>query len=142
MFRVNSQNISTLEQRVKTVINAKGDTIVEMNLADARLVLTDLFNARIADSTINVLTERDSINSNIITFQKEELVMLNEKFNNQLSIEENLNKILKNKDSEITLLNDVIKKQKKEIRKQKFLKVLGFTAAIVLPITTIILMAK
>jgi hypothetical protein len=33
----------------------------------------------------------------------------------------------------------VIKKQKKEIRKQKILKILGFTAAVVLPITVIIL---
>ena len=46
------------------------------------------------------------------------------------------------KDKEITDLNDTIKKQKKEILKQKILKLIGFTAAVVLPITTIILTVK
>ena len=43
---------------------------------------------------------------------------------------------------EVKDLNDIIKKQKKEIRKQKILKIIGYTAAVALPISTIILMSN
>jgi hypothetical protein len=112
-----------------------------MTLADAKIVLTDVLGKQYADSLVIVYTQRDSVQNNIIVLQKEELLLMSEKFNNQKTISDNLNQVLVNKDTEIALLNDTIKKQKKEIRKQKFLKVLGFTAAVVLPITTIILMS-
>ena len=46
--------------------------------------------------------------------------------------------ILDNKNSELGLKDKTIKQQKKEIRKQKFLKIVGFTGSIILPILTLI----
>lgn len=136
-FQMHSQTSST---RVQTIINSKGDTLIQMKLTDARLILSSVLTKAYSDSLISVYETRDSANANIIVLQKEEIMLLNEKFNNQKTITENLTQVLENKDKEIVILNETIKKQKKEIRKQKILKVLGFTAAVVLPITTIILM--
>lgn len=137
-LQVHSQTISP---RVQALVNSNGDTLIQMSLADAKIVLTDVLSKQYADSLVSVYTDRDSIQNNIIVLQKEELLLMSEKFNNQKTITDNLNQVLVNKDTEIALLNDTIKKQKKEIRKQKFLKIVGFTAAVVLPITTIILMS-
>jgi hypothetical protein len=133
---MNSQNTST---RVQALVNSKGDTLIQMSLADAKIVLSDVLGKQYSDSLVKIYTLRDSIQNNVIILQKEALILMSEKFNNQKTISDNLNQVLANKDTEITLLNETIKKQKKEIRKQKFLKVLGFTAAVVLPITTMIL---
>jgi hypothetical protein len=112
-----------------------------MSLADAKIVLSDVLGKQYSDSLVKIYTLRDSIQNNVIILQKEALILMSEKFNNQKTISDNLNQVLANKDTEIALLNETIKKQKKEIRKQKFLKVLGFTAAVVLPITTMILIS-
>ena len=44
------------------------------------------------------------------------------------------------KDKEIAFKDDVIKKQKREIRKQKALKILGFSGVIILPVVTALLL--
>jgi len=46
--------------------------------------------------------------------------------------------VISNKDREIVLKDNIIKQQKKEIRKQKVLKIIGFSGAIILPIITLI----
>jgi hypothetical protein len=53
-----------------------------------------------------------------------------------------LTKVIENKDKEITLLNDVVKQQKKEIIKQKLLKLGGFSGAIILPVITALILLK
>lgn len=113
--------------------------MIVMKLDDAKFILSDLLELSIANDIIKNLTEQDILNTSVISLQKDEIKLLNDKFNNQLSITENLNKILANKDKEISYLNDTIKQQKNEILKQKLLKYLGFTAAIVLPITILLL---
>jgi len=112
-----------------------------MSLADAKIILVTVFDKQIADSLISVYEKRDSLHTSTITLLKSEVDLLRTKNNNFEKIILNDTKIIANKDTEINLHLDTIKKQKKEIRKQKILKVLGFTAAVVLPITTIILMA-
>jgi fructose-1,6-bisphosphatase/sedoheptulose 1,7-bisphosphatase-like protein len=109
-----------------------------MTLADAKTVLTDVLSKHYADSLVLAYTERDSISSNIIVLQKEELTLLAEKFDNQKTITDNLNEVLTNKDKEIETLNGVIKKQKREIVKQKIQKIIGFSAAVALPILVLI----
>jgi len=138
-FPMLSQTIST--PRVQTLVNAKGDTLIQMSLADAKIILVTVFDKQIADSLISVYEKRDSLHTSTITLLKSEVDLLRTKNNNFEKIILNDTKIIANKDTEINLHLDTIKKQKKEIRKQKILKVLGFTAAVVLPITTIILMA-
>ncbi len=112
-----------------------------MSLADAKIILNDILDKPFADSILNVYIMRDSLNTSSIILQKEEIKTLKEKGVNLEMIKTNNEKIILNKDKEISDLNDVIKKQKREIFKQKVLKIIGFTAAVALPITTIILMS-
>ena len=61
-----------------------------------------------------------------------------EKMNLQQMVD-NFEDIVANKETENELLQDTIKQQKKEIRKQKALKLLGFAGSIILPVLTILL---
>jgi len=80
----------------------------------------------------------DSLKSVRLDLQDTIIVYLKTKIVKQEMIEKNLNVIIENKDKEITILNGTIAKQKAEIKKQKFYKIIGFTAAIALPILAII----
>jgi len=127
-----SQTISKGE--VKTLVNEAGDTLVMMNLEDARIILSDLMECEIVDSLLSVYKEKDSLNTSTITLQKDIIVKLTQKSDNQQLQINNFESILTNKDEEVKFKDETIKQQKKEIRKQKFLKILGFTGSIVLPI--------
>jgi|TARA_S200002703_G_C3663414_1_gene203717 nitric oxide reductase large subunit len=131
-----SQTISRGE--VKEIINNEGDTLVLMNLEDAKIVLGDLLEYEIADSIITIYKEKDTLNTNTISLQKDIIVKLTQKSDNQQSIIDNFEQILSNKDKEIELKDKVIETQGKEIKKQKRLKVVGFIGSIVLPILTLI----
>ena len=89
-------------------------------------------------SLLLVYKEKDSLNTNTITLQKDIIVKLTQKSDNQQIQIDNFQTILDNKNAEIALKEETIKQQKKEIRKQKFLKILGFTGSIVLPILTLL----
>ena len=133
---ITSQTISRGE--VKEIINSDGDTLILMNLEDARIVLSDLLEYEIVDSLLTVYKEKDSLNTNTITLQKDVIVKLTQKSENQQSIIDNFEQILSNKDIELDIKNQIIEKQQKEIRKQKRLKIVGFIGSIVLPIITLI----
>lgn len=133
----NSQNTLIKQQRVKTVVNAAGDTLIQMSIDDAKIVLTDIINKNICDSLLCVYENRDSINKQIIQVQATQITLIKQKVMNCEEIVSNMNKILENKDAEIALLNETIKKQKREIRKQKTLKFLGIGGAIILPAVTL-----
>jgi len=109
-----------------------------MNLEDARIVLSDLLEYEVVDSLLTVYKEKDTLNTNTITLQKDVIVKLTQKSENQQSVIDNFEQILSNKDIEINLKDQVIEKQKKEIRKQKALKIVGFIGSIILPIITLI----
>jgi len=137
-LQVNSQTTSTTENRVKTFINEKGDTLVQMCYKDARTLLKDVLEYQYTDSLLDVYKDRDSLNTKTITLQKETIVKLSLKEANYETIIENLNGINKNKDDEIAFQLDIIKQQKREIRKQKFYKVLSTIGSIILPIITLL----
>ena len=124
MLPVHSQIISRGE--VKTLINANGDTLVVMNIEDAKVILSDLLEYEIVDSLLTVYKEKDSLYNNTITLQKDIIVKLTQKSENQTLQISNFQSILDNKDQELLFNEDIIKQQKKEIRKQKFLKLVGF----------------
>lgn len=113
-----------------------------MSLVDAKLVLTAVLDKQIVDSLLIDYTAKDEISRNIITLQKYDIKKLQEKSANQEILSANLDKIIANKDVEIKDLNEIVKKLKKEVRKQKILKIIGFTAAVALPVATVILMSK
>jgi len=133
---IHSQIISKGE--VKETINSKGDTLVIMHLEDARIILNDLLEYEIADSLLTVYKEKDSLNTNTISLQKDVIFKLTEKSENQQIQINNFQTILDNKNNELLLKEDTIKLQKKEIRKQKFQKILGFSGSVILPILTLL----
>jgi hypothetical protein len=132
-----SQTISKGE--VRTIVE-NGDTLVIMNLEDAKVILNDLLEYEIADSLLTVYKEKDTLNTNTITLQKEVIFKLMEKSENQQSQIDNFQQILDNKNSELGMKEDTIKQQKKELRKQKFLKFLGLGGSVILPIIAILLL--
>ena len=132
-----SQTISKGE--IRTIVD-HGDTLVIMNLEDAKVILNDLLEYEIADSLLTVYKEKDSLNTNTITLQKEVIFKLMEKSDNQQSQIDNFQQILDNKNSELGMKEDTIKQQKKELRKQKFLKFLGFGGSVILPIIAILIL--
>ena len=136
---IHSQTISRGE--IKETINSNGDTLVIMHLDDARVILNDLLEYEIADSLLTAYKEKDSLNSNTISLQKDIIFKLVEKSDNQQVQINNFQTILDHKNEEIELKEDIIKQQKKEIRKQKFFKLIGFTGSIILPILTLIALA-
>ena len=133
---IHSQIISKGE--VKETINSNGDTLVIMHLEDARVILSDLLEYEIVDSLLTVYKEKDSLNTNTITLQKDVITKLSQKSQNQEYQISNFESILANKNQELQYKDDTIKEQKKEIRKQKLLKLTGFAGSIILPILTLI----
>jgi len=133
-LQANSQTISTTESRVKTFVNQYGDTLVQMCYKDARTLLKDVLEYQYTDSLLGTYKDRDSLNTKTIALQKETIVKLSIKEVNYENIIDNLKNISENKDNEINLQLDIIKQQKKEIRKQKFYKSVSIVVAITLPI--------
>lgn len=129
----NSQTIST-KDRVQVFVNEQGDTLVQMNYEDARILLEDVLHYEYADSLLTVYKERDSLNTKTITLQKEVLMKMGQEKQNLQQMVGNFESIIANKDVELKLCEDTIEQQKNEIRKQKTLKILGFAGSIILPV--------
>ena len=127
-----SQNISKTTPRVQTHVN-NGDTTIEMSLADAKIILIAISEKDIADSIINNYVISDSLKSHTIELQLEEIKILQHKSANQENLADNLRLLLENKDSEIKIYEETIKRLKREVRKQKTLKIIGFVGSVVLP---------
>ena len=109
-----------------------------MHLEDARIILNDLLEYEIADSLLTVYKEKDSLNTNTISLQKDVITKLTQKSQNQELQLKNFQTLLDNSNKVIAYKNDTIEQQKKEIRKQKFQKILGFSGSILLPILTLL----
>jgi hypothetical protein len=138
---LNSQ-ITLKRGQVKTFVSDNGDTLITLRLEDAKIILTDILNYEISDSIIKVYEIKDIESSGVITLQKDVILKLNEKCKNQEGRIIALEDVLKNKDIEIAFKDNVIKQQKREIRKQKLLKIGSFTGAIVLPVVTALILLK
>ena len=131
-----SQNISKGE--IKTTVSDSGDTLVIMNLEDAKFILSDLLQYEVTDSLLNIYIERDSLNKEVVLLKDSIIEKIYQQNDNCGKIVVNLKKVISNKDIVITLKDDTIIQQKKEIRKQKFFKFLGFAGSIILPIVTLL----
>ena len=132
-----SQNISK-EQRVQSVINEYGDTVIQMSLSDAKTILKSLLEKEINDSLLDVYTVVDSLNKNKITLLVDKIEILQNEKNNLTEIVNNLNSIIDNLKSENEILSDVIKKQTKELRKQKIIKMIALIGDVALPVATLL----
>ena len=125
---------------IESVVNKDGDTLVIMSLSDAKLILSDLLEYEVTDSLLNVYVERDSLNSEKIILKDNIIEKLELQNKNKDEIIKNLNTIISNKIKEIEYKDLTIEDQKKEIKKQKNLKRVGFIGAVVLPILTLIIL--
>lgn len=134
-----SQTIS-IEDRVEVFITEQGDTLVIMGYEDARALLEDVLQCEYSDSLMTVYIERDSLNTRTVRLQKEVLMKMGKEKLNLETMITNLEEVIVNKNTALALKDDTIKQQKKEITKQKFLKILGFTGSIVLPILILIIL--
>ena len=131
---------TTSKGTIESVVNKDGDTLVIMSLSDVKLILSDLLEYEITDSLLNVYVERDSLNSEKIILKDSIIEKLNLQNKNKDEIIKNLNNIVINKIKEIEYKDLTIEDQKKEIKKQRNLKRLGFVGSVVLPILTLILL--
>ena len=138
-LQMHSQNISKIEPRVKPVLNSKGDTLIQLRLSDAKIILKDVLEKEVCDSNVSEYIQLDNLRSGTIALQKDKIVTLETKVNNSDIMVGNLETVVKNKDTEIGLLNGIIKKQGREIFKQKFFKFMGFGIAILIPVTFLLL---
>lgn len=127
-----SQTLS--RAKVTSSISPSGDTIISMRLDYAKILLNEVLDKQIADSLLVIYKQKDSLNNDVISIQKNTIQLLQTQGNNKDLQIKNFNLLIDNKDVEITEQKAIIKKQKKEIRKQKILKLIGFTGSIVLPI--------
>lgn len=134
-----SQNISNKEIRVRQIIN-NGDTLIQFKLSDAKSVLSDLLDKSIVDSLLSVYTLRDSLNTNIITLNTKEIADLKLKCSNKDIQIANLMKVYENDSTKFALKDDIIKQQKKEIRRQKTYKVIALIGDVALPLFVILLL--
>jgi exonuclease VII small subunit len=135
-----SQDILTQENRVKTFIDQKGDTMISMHYEDARILLEDVLNYQYTDSILTLYKQKDSLNNEQIVMYKETLVSLTTKVENLETMNNNLDSVIVNYEKEIEYKDDTIKQQKQEIIKQKTLKLVGFAGSIILPILTLLLL--
>ena len=133
-----SQNTLKEQERVQAVINEYGDTVIQMSLSDAKLILKVVLEKEINDSLLSVYTVVDSLNKNKISLLVNKIEALQLEKQNLTEMVSNLNAIIKNKDAETQILNDIIKKQKKEIRKQKIIKIVALVGDVVLPVATLL----
>jgi hypothetical protein len=138
---LNSQ-ITLKEGKAAAILSDNGDTLIVMHVNDAKQILTDVLQCEILDTLVIYYENKDKVNTKIIQTQKEVEVKLNNKIKNLESLVLNLEGVVVNKDKEITIKDEIIKIQKREIRKQKILKVAGFTGSIVLPVVTALLLLK
>ena len=121
------------------MVVVKNDTLIQFKLEDARFILTNVLEKEILDSLVKEYQISDSLKDVRINLQDSVIKDLTLKSSIQNDVIIYTNEIILNKNKEIAILNNVIKQQKKEIRKQKVLKIIGFTAAVVLPILVLIL---
>lgn len=131
-----SQNISKGE--IKTTVSDSGDTLVIMNLEDAKFILSDLLEYEVTDSLLNIYIERDSLNKEVVLLKDSIIEKINQQNDNCDEIVINLKNMITNNKKVIELKEDTINQQKKEIKKQKFFKFLGFAGSIILPIVTLL----
>jgi FtsZ-binding cell division protein ZapB len=109
-----------------------------MSLSDAKTILKSLLEKEINDSLLDVYTVVDSLNKNKITLLVDKIEILQNEKNNLTEIVNNLNSIIDNLKSENEILSDVIKKQKKELRKQKIIKMIAPIGDVALPVATLL----
>lgn len=132
-------NCQTTLKNIKTVqfVKIGGDTMIQMSLDDAKIILNGLVKSEYNDSLLRIYEKRDSLNGNVIKLQKDEITLLSAKIDNQSKMIENFKGVMNNKDAQLFISKQIIDQQKREIKKQKRIKKLSLVANVVLPIVAV-----
>ena len=138
LLQVHSQALSK-NQRIKVIVTEKGDTALQMNISDARIVLELLLEKEVNDKLLVKYIERDSLNQNLVTISNQKIMELQNSNDILNVIIDNLNKKSSNDEAMIKELRNEIRKKEKEIKKQRVLKTLGFIGCVILPVLTLLL---
>ena len=120
-----------------TLINDKGDTLIQIKSSDTKIILKDVSHKQVMDTVVKVYVVRDTLQNSIATLEvnvSKNLEKQTDKERNKDIILNKLNNVVEKKDNEITKLNDVVKKQEKEIKKQKLLKLTAYVSGVILPV--------
>tara|TARA_R110000782_G_scaffold21299_1_gene57336 strand:- start:28402 stop:28797 length:396 start_codon:yes stop_codon:yes gene_type:complete len=126
------------EPRV-TILTTKTDTLIQIKFQDSKIILEDLKLFNLCNEEVDKKNEVIALKSEAIQFHIAKFDTMKTKYDNGVIMVVNLEKVVENKNTELALLNDIIKKQKREITKQKIFKFAGFSLAIALPITYLLL---
>lgn len=137
MFPVHSQSLSK-NQKIRTIVSENGDTLIQMSVSDAKIILKTILEKDVNDSLLSVYMKRDSLNKNLVVLKDDKISDLNIKTKNLESIVISLNKIISNNDLEMKKLKETINAKNDEIRKQRNLKILGFVGSIILPVLSVL----
>jgi hypothetical protein len=138
LLQVHSQALSK-NQRIKVIVTERGDTALQMNISDARIVLGLLLEKEVNDELLVKYIERDSLNQNLVTISNQKMMGLQNSNDILNVIIDNLNKKSSNDEAMIKELRNEIRKKEKEIKKQRVLKTLGFIGCVILPVLTLLL---
>lgn len=125
------------EERVKT-FTEKGVKYIGFNEADAKLILKDVLEKEVLDSLINEYMYKDKSQTDLINLQSNIIYDLKNKDQKSEQELKNLSLVVNNNSLEISKLNQDLITEKKEVKKQKLLKKLGFALAVILPVSLIV----
>jgi hypothetical protein len=137
MLQTRSQTLLPT-QSVKTLVTSKGDTLIQMKVQDAKVILTKLKECEITDSLVTLYKFETLDKTNMLNIKSETIKTLQLKDTNNLKIIKNLNKSIENKNVEIKGYKSDINKKDKQIKVQKTLKTIGFIGCIILPFLTLL----
>jgi hypothetical protein len=137
MLQAHSQTLSKTP-RVKTIVGQNGDTLIQMNIKDAKVILTTIKEKQVNDELLGVYVARDSNQTKLIMVKDSTIKTLQEVVANNAVMISDAEKINQNQKKEIGSLKSTINENNKEIKKQKILKNMGFIGCIVLPFLTLL----
>ena len=139
MVSIGHSQITSKQDRIKIHINTKGDTLTTMSYADSKILLEDVLRYRYTDSLLKQYVKREFTFKDIIDSQKSSISLLKTKNDNLKHVNSNLESMMSIRNRELEIANTIIDEQKKEIKRQKTKKVLGFIGAGTLALITILI---
>jgi hypothetical protein len=137
MLQAHSQTLSKVP-RVKTIVGQNGDTLIQMNIKDAKVILTAIKEKQVNDELLDAYIKRDSNQTKLITVKDSIIKTLQGVVINNAAMISDAEKINQNQKKENSSLKLTIEEKNTEINKQKALKNLGFLGCIILPFLTVL----
>ena len=137
MLQAQSQTLSK-NQRIKTIVTEQGDTLLQMKISDAKKLLSILLEKEVNDDLLATYIKRDSLNKELVTVKDEKIKNLQTDRDVLNAIIDNLNQTITNNEGKVKQLQAKVIEQEKDLKKERFLKKVGFIGCVLLPVLTIL----